>query len=370
VADRAAIIGGGIIGTTAAALLAEDGADVTLVEATAVAAGASGRNSGTIQHPFDPVLLALHRDTLERYRELAAIDPAFAFPADPAGILLLTDDLAAAAVRATELAATDAELGAEVLDAASVVALEPAIAPGWAAVRVATGYPVVPEAATRAMAARAMRAGATIRIGIGATPWIDGGRLRGVALADGTTLRAGRVLVAAGPWTPSVMGLEPAWPPITRTWGVTVQVELEHSPRAVLEEGVVHTINTPGGHADSLFSLVTADGMATVGSTFLAEEPDPAVSGPLLLERGAAFVPGLADAAVKAIRLCARPQSVDGRPFVGAVPEAEGLFVCAGHGPWGMSTGPASAALVVDLMTGTEDRIPPALRAERAWSNA
>jgi glycine/D-amino acid oxidase-like deaminating enzyme len=35
-----------------------------------------------------------------------------------------------------------------------------------------------------------------------------------------------------------------------------------------------------------------------------------------------------------------------------------------------MSTGPASAALVVDLMTGTEDRIPPALRAERAWSNA
>jgi glycine/D-amino acid oxidase-like deaminating enzyme len=81
-------------------------------------------------------------------------------------------------------------------------------------------------------------------------------------------------------------------------------------------------------------------------------------------------VPALAGTVVKAIRLCARPQSVDGRPFVGAVPEVEGLFVCAGHGPWGMSTGPASAALVVDLMTGTEDRIPPALRAERAWSNA
>ena len=366
-ADRAAIIGGGIIGTTAAALLAEAGTDVTLVEATAIGAGASGRNSGTIQHPFDPVLLALHRDTLERYRGLAALDPAFAFPTDPAGVLLLTDDLAGAAVRATELAATDPELGAEVLDATAVTALEPAIAPGWAAVRVTTGYPVVPEAATRATAARAVRAGAAIRIGISATPWIEGGRLRGVAFADGSTLGADRVLVAAGPWTPSAVGLEPAWPPISRTWGVTVQVELEAPPQAILEEGVVHTINAPGGHADSLFSLVTADGVATVGSTFFAEEPDPDAYGPLLLERGAAFVPALAGAAVKAIRLCARPQSIDGRPFVGAVPDVEGLFVCAGHGPWGMSTGPASAALVVDLMRGTEDRIPPALRAERAW---
>jgi hypothetical protein len=32
-----------------------------------------------------------------------------------------------------------------------------------------------------------------------------------------------------------------------------------------------------------------------------------------------------------------------------------------------MSTGPASAAMVVDLLTGTEDRIPPALRADRTW---
>jgi D-hydroxyproline dehydrogenase subunit beta len=366
-ADRVAIIGGGVIGTTAAALLAEGGTDVTLVEETAVGAGASGRNSGTIQHPFDPVLLPLHHETLDRYRELAALDVGFRFPAEPAGVLLLTDDLAAAAVRATELAADHPELGAEVLDAPAVAGLEPAIAPGWAAVRVATGYPVVPEAATRAMASRAVQAGAAFRIGIGATPWVDGGRVRGVILADGATIGASRVLVAAGPWTPSVLGLEPAWPPITRTFGVTVQVELENSPRAVLEEGVVHTINTPDGHADSLFSLVTADGVATVGSTFFAEEPDPDALAPVLLERGAVFVPALADAEITAVRMCARPQSVDGRPFIGAVPDVEGLFVCAGHGPWGMSTGPASAAMVVDLLTGTEDRIPSALRADRTW---
>jgi glycine/D-amino acid oxidase-like deaminating enzyme len=133
----------------------------------------------------------------------------------------------------------------------------------------------------------------------------------------------------------------------------------------VLEEGVVHTINLPGGVAGSLFSLVPANGVATIGSTFLTEEPDPAELAPLLLERGAAFVPALASLSADAVRICARPQSVDGYPFIGPVPDVEGLFVCAGHGPWGMSTGPASAALVVDLVLGRDDRVPTELRSDR-----
>jgi glycine/D-amino acid oxidase-like deaminating enzyme len=174
------------------------------------------------------------------------------------------------------------------------------------------------------------------------------------------------VLVAAGPWTPEVIDDTPAWPAIVRTWGVTVQVELAAPPRHVLEEGVVHTINVPGGQDGSLFSLVAAEGVATVGSTFLATEPDPSIVASRLLERGARFVPGLATAAVREVRLCARPQSVDGRPFIGPVPGVEGLFVCAGHGPWGMSIGPASTELVVNLILDRGDEIPEALRSERA----
>jgi glycine/D-amino acid oxidase-like deaminating enzyme len=37
-------------------MLADRGARVVLVEGTAIGAGASGRNLGAIQHPFDPVL--------------------------------------------------------------------------------------------------------------------------------------------------------------------------------------------------------------------------------------------------------------------------------------------------------------------------
>ncbi len=364
--ERVVVIGGGIVGCTAAALLAESGRSVTLVEATAIGAGASGRNSGAVQHPFDPALLPLHLETLAMYRELAASELGFSIPSEPAGILLLTDDADAARSRAAELGAAFPELNAEVLDPDAVAAAEPALSPGWSAVRLATGFPVTPDGATRAMAARAVRAGVTLRIGLAARPWVDDGHVRGVAFDDGEQLSAGQVLVAGGPWTPEILGQDPPWPGITRTWGVTVQLDLASPPRHVLEEGVVHTVNVASGLECSLFSLVPVGGVATVGSTFVAAEPDPDMLAPALVHRGSAFVPALADAPIIGVRLCARPQSADGHPFIGPVPDTEGLFMCAGHGPWGMSTGPGSAALVVDLMLARADRIPAALRSDRA----
>ena len=58
------VIGGGIIGTSVAAFLAEAGRRVVLVERAEIGAGASGRNSGVVQHPFDPALVALHLETV------------------------------------------------------------------------------------------------------------------------------------------------------------------------------------------------------------------------------------------------------------------------------------------------------------------
>lgn len=73
----------------------------------------------------------------------------------------------------------------------------------------------------------------------------------------------------------------------------------------------------------------------------------------------------MADAEIVGRRMCARPQSVDGRPFIGAVGDADGLFICAGHGPWGISTGPASAAMAARaVLDGTTP--PPELDAARS----
>src|SRR5215210_1189360 len=86
------VIGGGIVGVSAAAFLAEAGAPVTLVEREGLASGASGANSGVVQHPFDPVLASLYRDTLALYRELAAADLGFRIAEQPSGLLYISAD--------------------------------------------------------------------------------------------------------------------------------------------------------------------------------------------------------------------------------------------------------------------------------------
>src|ERR1700754_4428325 len=84
-----AVIGGGIVGCALAAFLAEGGARVALYEREAIAAGASGRNSGILQHPMDLALTALYEASLELY---ASLGHGFALPREPTGVLVLAPD--------------------------------------------------------------------------------------------------------------------------------------------------------------------------------------------------------------------------------------------------------------------------------------
>lgn len=370
------VIGGGIIGCASAAMIADRGARVVLVEGTAIGAGASGRNLGAIQHPFDPVLAPLYRESLSRYRALVqAVDAGFSVPAAPAGLLLLDADGDAAARQAARMRTEVPELDAQLLEPEDVAALEPSLAPGLSAVRLDTGYPIPPAAATDAWAGLATDRGVDLHIGLAAQPAVEDGRVTGVTLDGGGFVAADRVLVAAGPWSPRLVDPTGTWRPIRPTYGVTVQLRLtDGAPHHVVEEDEVDAINraaaataraAEAGDADvpSIFSLASAGGISTLGSTFLPAEPDAARIEPLLLRRAAAFLPAIAEAEVVGRRLCARPQSVDGRPFIGQV-GAAGLYVCAGHGPWGISTGPASAAIAARaVLDGTPP--PPELAADR-----
>jgi glycine/D-amino acid oxidase-like deaminating enzyme len=352
------VIGGGIVGVSAAAHLAEAGRRVVLIERTGIAAGASGRNSGVVQHPFDPVLVELHLETVELYRRL----DGFSMPAEPAGLLSVTHDVDRVGRLTEAIRASHPHLRPRFVDPDEMASLEPSLAPGVAACLLDIGFPVGPAAATRAYAARAERAGVVIRIGAAATLWRSDGRVAGVVVDD-EPLSAPHVVVAAGPWTPAIVDPSGAWRPIVRHWGVVVPVTLEAPPTHVLEEAEISI--EPGaaeeddaGHA---FSLVTAEGSSSLGSTFLATEPDPVATVPSLVGRGARFVPAIADAPVGPPRVCARPLSLDGRPLVGRVPGTDGLWVAAGHGPWGISTGPATGGLVADLLIGRVGAPPPAL---------
>lgn len=281
------VIGAGIVGCSAATFLAEGGARVTVHDREGVAAGASGRNSGVIQHPYDPALVPLYEASVALHRDVLDLPP------DPAGILLLDPppDLA-----------LPAELAPERLDDAHAV--EPLLRPGIPAIRIATGWAVGPRAATEAWARRARDAGATFA----PAPAHD---------ADAT-------LIATGAWTTAV--------PVRPMWGVTAELRLDRQPEHVLEEAGVEDISAGGALA--IFSLVRD----VLGSTVSAEEPDVEATVPSVQARAERFI---GPTTVAAARKCPRPQTLDGRPIVGRLDRA--TFVCTGHGPWGISTGPATA---------------------------
>jgi D-amino-acid dehydrogenase len=76
-----------------------------------------------------------------------------------------------------------------------------------------------------------------------------------------------------------------------------------------------------------------------------------------LLRFGLELAPGLANATVTETRVGFRPLAGDGRPLIGPLPSYEGLFVATGLGALGLTLGPYVGAVVADLVQGR----PPAL---------
>lgn len=360
-----AVVGGGIVGLSTAAFLAEAGASVVLYEREAIGAGASGRNSGVVQHPFDPALVPLYHETVREYRRLAdeLPDAGFRLPEAPAGLLLVSEDPGLVRSLAAQLAAELPDLAGEVLEGPGLVDADPALGLDLAACRLPVGFPVVPAAPTYAFATLAERRGVGVRLGREAIPALERSRVIGIRVG-GRLEPAGAVVVAAGPWSPALVDPSGAWRPVVARWGVVVETALAHPPRHVLEEAEMDEVISGAAPITTDASAVAADessphssvvtygDVSAVGSTFLATEPDPAAWTERLLERAVRFVPGLLTAPIHETRACARPVSVDGRPLIGAVAGVSGLFICSGHGPWGISTGPGSARRLADVVMG------------------
>jgi glycine/D-amino acid oxidase-like deaminating enzyme len=114
------VIGGGIVGTAAAAFLAGEGARVTLYDSEGLASGASGVNSGVVQYPLDPALVPLYLETVELYPDLSAAEAGFRLPPEPAGLLFISRHRDVVLQRANTLAVSYPVLRPEILEGAAL----------------------------------------------------------------------------------------------------------------------------------------------------------------------------------------------------------------------------------------------------------
>jgi len=351
------IIGAGIVGCATAYFLAREGVEVTVLDAVGVAAGASGRNNGMIEHPYDAATVELFEQSVGLLHDLLGD----AMPAEPMGTLLVAESEAdAGAVLASHKQFP--ELEAQLLEPAAARTAEPLLADGIWGCLLRTGYPVRPFEATSAFADLARQAGANFVVG---SDLADSRYNAGGITAKQVLERPDRpiVVVAAGAGTASVLEGYVRRDVVAPLWGVIVTVEMTERPRYQLIEGVLTIAHGDGVVTDDApFTLLDSPSYLAVGSTMLqGDEPDGAVWSRRLLSRGTRFVPIIEQARVLGTLVCARPRAFDNRPIMGRVPGQERLWIATGHGGRGMSLGPASGRLMAEAIIADSDAAIPAV---------
>jgi sarcosine oxidase subunit beta len=367
------VIGGGVVGTTAAWYLAEAGADVTLLERGALASGATGRSQGLVLPPDHAELVPLWQESVAAYTRLARdLGGEFCFDHEPIGTLMLATSEAQLASLA------HVPVAGERLDPAGVTAAEPALRAGMAGgVLIAEGRRTDPAALAACAAAAARAAGADVRTGI------DVKRIGATGVVtDAGPIAADQVLIAAGAWSRRLAYMAGAEVPVrpVRGWLALLQPGPPILRHAIHEAAYEPTPDPAPGRPVSLERLAAgdlaragadashalgihqnADGSVLVGasrSAALHEGPESAVALRENAARACDLIPGLRGREVIATWTGLRPFSEDGLPYIGRLDAR--TVVCAGHGSEGILTGAGSSRLAADLVLGRDPFTDPA----------
>ena len=353
------VIGGGVIGCAIALALARRGVQALVLErgeARVELPGETGASSWAAAGIVSAQIATRADGPLARLCVAGrALYPAFA--ATLRELTGLDVELRAAGVLRpafadSELRAFAAEsawqepagLRVERLDAAGVRALEPALSPEVVgALRFPDDPRVDPPSLLAALRAAIERAGAELRTGAGVRRiLVSEGRARGVELADGSTLAASAVVVAAGSWSSLVDGAALPAGSVEPARGQIVELAVE---RQVLR-GVVDGADVYLSPRD--------DGRILVGSTVeLAGYRRGATAAAVrdLLAGAIRLVPELADATVTRAWAGFRPYTKDELPVIGPA-DIDGLLVATGHFRNGVLLAPVTGEIIAALILG------------------
>lgn len=163
--------------------------------------------------------------------------------------------------------------------------------------------------------------------------------------------RAARVVVASGAWSDTL--LEPL--------GISVPLETERGYHAALPAPSLSP-RLPILHKTRGLGLTPMDGELRVAGTVEIAGRDRAPNegrARILIDHARDLFPGLESGPPRLWMGC-RPSTPDSLPILGPVAEHEGLFLCFGHGHFGMTGGPPSGRLVAALVAGRRPFLDPA----------
>ncbi|HSG81148.1 MAG TPA: glycine oxidase ThiO, partial [Gemmatimonadota bacterium] len=351
------VIGAGIAGFTVALALRQRDAAVTLVEAIRPGAEATGASAGMLAAQYEsPGADAKFRLCLEsrtRYPEYAAKLEKLsgrALHVRQDGMLVANlDDAEHAAAQETVRWQRDEGLNAEVVDPAAARKLQPGVN------RDTVSYLWLPDerqldsqALAEALVDALARTDVRLISGNGAAEILhSAGAVTGLRMADGRSLEADAVVLAAGAWSSTMNGL-PRELPVRPMRGQMLRLPLEGLRlRAIVSS-----------HAGR-YLVPRDDGTVLAGSTMEDVGFDRSITDAgeqLIRESIVRLVPELGDRRPLEHWSGLRPISADSAPIIGPDPELQGLFYATGYGRDGILVAPLAGDAVADLVVFGEAR--------------
>ncbi len=166
-------------------------------------------------------------------------------------------------------------------------------------------------------------------------------------LVDNAPVRAQSIIVAAGSWSRPMLEMLNARIKVEPVRGQIVHLKLADD-----RTGTRPVINTFEGH----YFLGFPDGRVVVGGT---HEPEAGfdcrvTAGGVhsVLEKSLRAAPGLSAGTLLETRVGLRPRSSDGYPIVGRPKSADNVVVATGLGAWGLTLGPLIGDIAAEQVLG------------------
>ena len=185
------------------------------------------------------------------------------------------------------------------------------------------------------------------------------GAVRSVAI-DGEAVPAGHVVIAAGAWSRS----------LGERIGVLIPVAPQRGQIAHLALPETDTGGWPIVRAFRDHYMVPWPGRVVVGATreSVGFAPRTTLAGIMeVLGEAVRVAPGLCGASLAETRVGLRPASADGRPILGRAPGLANLHLATGHGAVGLQLGPFSGKVIADTITRGDPGVDLAPFAPDRW---